>query len=285
MNLWFSEYYPTPEAKLSIKIKDVLFTAKSEFQQIDIYQTERMGKLLVLDGYVMLSEMDEFVYHEMISHPAMLTHPAPKKVLIVGGGDGGTLREVLRHRSVETAYLVEIDEMVTKACLEHFPQLASSVHDKRVITRFMDAVEFVGTTNEKFDVILIDSTDPISIGEGLFTREFYTNCYNILNPDGILVAQSESAFYTPNYIPMIVNKIKAVFGNVRLFRASIPLYPSGDWYFTFASKKYDPVEHIDRQKIREFTREQPLKYYNEDIHFGAFAIPTFVTELVFNENR
>lgn len=280
MSIWYSEYYPSPEAKFSIKVKDVLYSQQSEFQMIEIYETERLGRLLVLDGYVMVCELDEFVYHEMISHPALLVHPNPKKILVVGGGDGGTIREVVKHPEVEKAFLVEIDEMVTKACLEYMPGVASAVKNEKVVTRFEDAVEFVKKTREKFDIILIDSTDPISIGEGLFTKEFYTNCYNILNEDGILVAQSESAFFTPYYLPNIYHKINSVFNNVWLYRASIPTYPSGDWYFTFASKKLDPLQDIDEKRILSFLKENKLKYYNEEIHKAAFALPTFVKELL-----
>jgi spermidine synthase len=279
MSTWYSEYYPSPEAKFSIKVKNILYSQQSDFQMIEIYETERLGKLLVLDGYVMVSELDEFVYHEMISHPALLTHPQPQKVLVVGGGDGGTIREVIKHKSVEKAFLVEIDELVTKACLEYMPNVASGIKNEKVETHFVDAVEFVKNTKEKFDVILIDSTDPISIGEGLFTKEFYNNCYNILNDDGILVAQSESAFFTPNYLPNIVGKISSVFQQVKLYRASIPTYPSGDWYFTFATKKYDPLK-ADRNRIQAFLAENELKYYNGEIHFAAFALPTFVKKLI-----
>ncbi|GAB4172964.1 MAG: spermidine synthase [Calditrichia bacterium] len=283
MSIWYSEYYPSPEVKLSIKIKNIIFTKQSDFQKVEIFDTERLGKLLVLDGYVMLSELDEFVYHEMIAHPALFTHPSPEKVLVVGGGDGGTIREVVKHPEVKQAYLVEIDEMVTKACMEFMPEVASQIKNEKVIAKFEDAVEFVKNTDEKFDVILIDSTDPISIGEGLFTKEFYTNCYNILNDDGILVAQSESAFYTPFYLPNIYKKINSVFDHVQLFRATIPTYPSGDWYFTFASKKYEPLKHFDSDRYHKFVSENSLKYYNDEIHKAAFAMPNFVKALLEGE--
>ncbi len=280
MTVWYSEYYPSPEAKLSIKIKDVLYSEQSEYQKIEIYETERLGKLLVLDGYVMLSELDEFVYHEMIVHPAMVTHPAPRKVLVVGGGDGGTIREVLRHKSVEEAYLVEIDEKVSEACQKHIPNVASELNNPKVKKYFQDAVEFVKNSKEKFDVILIDSTDPISIGEGLFTSEFYRNCTNILNNDGILIAQSESAFYTPHLVPNIYKKISSVFDKVELYRATIPTYPSGDWYFTFAVKGTPDRKNIIEKNLTDLLDNHRLKYYNEKIHGAAFALPTFVTELL-----
>lgn len=280
MSIWFSEYYPSPETKLSIKIKDIIFSQLSEYQKVEIMETERLGKLLLLDGFIMLSELDEFVYHEMIVHPALLTHPNPQKVLVVGGGDGGTIREVLKHFSVTEALLVEIDEMVSDACLQHIPSVASQLNNPKVKKYFEDAVEFVKKTEEKFDVILIDSTDPISIGEGLFTKEFYQNCKNILNEDGILIAQSESAFYTPHLVPNIYQKIKSVFKDVYMFRASIPTYPSGDWYFTYASKKEIDKEKIDITRYEKLVQGHKLKYYNKNIHKAAFALPNFVLDIL-----
>ncbi len=279
MELWYTEKH-TPSSGLTMKVSQTLHKQKSEYQELTILQTEDFGKVMLLDGLIMLTEKDEFVYHEMISHIAMYTHPHPKKVLIIGGGDGGTLREVTKHKSVECATLVEIDEMVINASKQYFPKLAAgfSADNARVLTE--DGIRFVQTTKEKFDVIVIDSTDPIGAAEGLFHKDFYRSCMDILTDEGILVAQSESPFI-PTYAQVIRDvqrDLAALFPITKLYLAAIPTYPSGLWSFSIASKKHDPENEFDIERIDEDNLE--LSYYNAEIHRACFALPNFVRKML-----
>jgi spermidine synthase len=279
MELWYTEKH-TPSSGLTMKVSQTLYKQKSEYQDLTILQTEDFGKVMLLDGLIMLTEKDEFVYHEMISHIAMYTHPHPKKVLIIGGGDGGTLREVTKHKSVECATLVEIDEMVINASKQYFPKLAAgfSADNAKVLTE--DGIRFVHTTKERFDVIIIDSTDPIGPAEGLFHKDFYRSCMEILTDEGILVAQSESPFI-PIYAQVISNvqrDLGALFPITKLYLAAIPTYPSGLWSFSIASKKHDPENEFDIEQIDEANLE--LSYYNAEIHRACFALPNFVGKML-----
>lgn len=270
----YTEAYPEVNAALSVKISRSLFSGHSRFQKIEVMETAKFGRILLLDELVMLTERDEFIYHEMITHVPLLVHPNPKRVLVIGGGDGGTVRECLKHHSVEHIDLVDIDEMVTQVCLKHFPKLANAVFDERVECHFVDGVQFVKNAGEKYDIIIIDSTDPIAVGEGLFTRPFYQSCFELLNPDGILTNQSESPAWLPNLVSGIARKLNSVFPIVQFYQANIPTYPSGHWLFGFASKKYHPVNDLD--SIRSIRG----RYYDADIHRGAFNLPVYVKELV-----
>lgn len=278
MAFTFSEVYPEMRSQLQIEIEKVLFSEQSEFQRIDIVQTHSYGRMLVIDGFVMLTEHDEFVYHEMISHVPLLTHPSPRQVLVIGGGDGGTVRECLRHETVEAIDLVDIDALVTQACLQYLPSVAAKLTAERVTCRFEDGVKYVKNCPKRYDIIIIDSTDPISVGEGLFTTEFYQACARILNPDGILVNQSESPFWQPREVAKIARKLRNVFPEVHFYQAHIPTYPSGHWAFGFATQKYHPLQNFDGDRCAAI--EPDLRYYNADIHRGAFALPTFFRRLV-----
>ncbi|RMG68560.1 MAG: polyamine aminopropyltransferase [Calditrichaeota bacterium] len=278
MSLRFTEEYPEINGAFSFEVTRVLYTARSPFQKIEIVETTHLGKVLLLDDLVMFTEKDEFVYHEMISHVPLFVHPEPKRILVVGGGDGGTVRECLRHDTVERIDLVEIDEMVSQACIQYVPSLAGKLLSDKVNCRFLDAVEYVRKTSETYDVILIDSTDPVSVGEGLFTREFYRNCFNCLTDHGVLVAQSESPAWAPELVQSISRKLRAVFPNVHFYQAHIPTYPSGHWAFAFASKTLHPLKDYQEERYRNAGLS--FKYYNSDLHFGAFALPTFFRELV-----
>ncbi len=278
MALRFTEEYPEINGAFSFEVTRVLYSARSPFQKIAIVDTTHLGKVLLLDDLVMFTEKDEFVYHEMISHVPLFVHPNPRRVLVIGGGDGGTVRECLRHGLVEKVDLVEIDEMVSQACIQHVPSLAGKLLSEKVTCHFEDGVEYVRKTSETYDVILIDSTDPVNVGEGLFTREFYRNCFNCLTDNGVLVAQSESPAWAPELVQSISRKLNAVFPNVHFYQAHIPTYPSGHWAFAFASKNLHPLKDFQENRYRN--AGLTFKYYNSDLHFGAFALPTFFRELV-----
>ena len=279
MDLWFTENH-TENVRFSIKVDKQLYTGQSEFQRIDIFDSEEFGRVLALDGYVMLTEKDEFMYHEMIVHVPMCVHPNPRKILVIGGGDGGTVRELVKYSSVESVDLVEIDEDVVTACKEYLPQTAGMLEDPRVNTHFEDGLKFIRHHENEYDLIIVDSTDPFGPGEGLFTREFYGNCYKALTDDGIMVNQHESPFYANDAYAMqrahkqIVNS----FPIARVYQAQIPTYPSGHWLFGFASKKYHPYHDVDFEKWKKLGLK--LKYYNTNLHSASFALPTYVEELL-----
>lgn len=279
MDLWFTENH-TENVRFSIKVDKQLYTGQSEFQRIDIFDSEEFGRVLALDGYVMLTEKDEFMYHEMIVHVPMCVHPNPRKILVIGGGDGGTVRELVKYSSVESVDLVEIDEDVVTACKEYLPQTAGMLEDPRVNTHFEDGLKFIRHHENEYDLIIVDSTDPFGPGEGLFTREFYGNCYKALTDDGIMVNQHESPFYANDAYAMqrahkqIVNS----FPIARVYQAHIPTYPSGHWLFGFASKKYHPYHDVDFEKWKKLRLK--LKYYNTNLHSASFALPTYVEELL-----
>ncbi|MCG7334568.1 polyamine aminopropyltransferase [Sporosarcina sp. ACRSM] len=277
MNLWYTEDH-SPHARFSIRVEQHLYTGQSEFQKIDIFQTVEFGKVLTLDGYVMITEKDEFIYHDMITHVPMATNPGIKKVLVIGAGDGGTVRELTKYQSIEQIDMVEIDQMVVDLCREYIPQTASQLDDPRVNLFFEDGLKFVRKKENDYDLIIVDSTDPFGPGEGLFTREFYGNCFKALTEDGILVNQHESPFYTEDALGMqrAHQRILGFFPICKVYQAHIPTYPSGHWLFGFASKKYDPIADLDAVAWNEL--DLITKYYNTDIHVGSFALPNYVKE-------
>ena len=279
MELWFTEKH-TEHVKLSIQVDKQIYSSQSEFQRIDIFESPEFGRFLTLDGYMMLTEKDEFVYHEMMVHVPMAVHPNVKKVLIIGGGDGGTVRELSRYETIEEIDLVEIDEEVVEACIKHLPQTACGFKDARVKCYYDDGLKFVRKYENTYDLILVDSTDPFGPGEGLFTKEFYGNCYKALKEDGIMVNQHESPFYKEDAYAMqrAHKRIVESFPISKVYQAHIPTYPSGHWLFGFASKKYNP---INDQRVEEWkSLGLKTKYYNEQLHKGAFALPNFVEEML-----
>ena len=278
MAIRFTEEYPEVGAAFSMEVKKLLFRGKSEFQKIEVIETTHFGRVLLIDDLVMLTERDEFVYHEMIAHVPLYVHPQPKSVLIIGGGDGGTVREVLRHREVEQVHLVDIDRKVSEVCLEYFPLVANKLLSEKVTCRFEDGVAYVKNCPHRYDVVIIDSTDPINVGEGLFTTDFYRNCFALLKDDGVLVNQAESPAFTGEWVQAIARKLKLVFPKLFFYQAHIPTYPSGHWLFGFASKKYHPLKDYREERYRRDQLE--LQYYNSDLHFAAFALPNFVRRLI-----
>lgn len=281
MGLSFSEYYPEVKAGLNFDIETVLYSARSPFQKIEVLQSAAFGRMLLLDGMVMLTEKDEFIYHEMIAHVPLFVHPNPQQVLIIGGGDGGTARECLKHRGVQQIDLVEIDEMVSQVCRQYLPSVAGQLLSPRIETLFRDGAAYVKETEKRYDVILIDSTDPVSVGEGLFSAEFYRDCAAILKRGGILVTQSESPAWQQKTVAGISAKLKSVFETARYYQAHIPTYPSGHWLFGLVSQNYHPQKDFRQSYYRESNLQ--FKYYNEEAHLAAFALPTYVRELLYGK--
>lgn len=279
MALWFSEKH-TKYAKFSIRMEKQLCSLQSEFQKIDIFQSYEFGRILVLDGYLMLTEKDEFIYHEMIAHPPMAVNPEIRNVLLIGAGDGGTARELGRYAGIESIDIVEIDKMVVEACREYLPQTAVGFQDSRVTLYYEDGLKYIRKCADRYDLIIVDSTDPFGPGEGLFTREFYGNCYKALRAGGIMVNQHESPFYREDAAAMqrAHKRISASFPISRVYQAHIPTYPSGHWLFGFASKQFHPVRDLREDQWNALGI--PAKYYNTKLHRGAFALPNYVWELL-----
>ncbi|NIQ38007.1 MAG: polyamine aminopropyltransferase [Proteobacteria bacterium] len=273
MEVWLTEKH-SEDIALSYRVSKTIFSAVSPYQNIDVIENPQYGRMLLLDGIVMFAEANEFHYSEMISHVPLFVHPRPRRVLIIGGGDGGTAREVLRHPDVERIDLIEIDKMVVETALEHFPSIAETLRDRRVNLTFQDGAEFVRTTEKRYDVAIVDSTDPIGSGEKLFERQFYQNTMKCLKTDGLMVAQSESPLFHPKLISRVMGDLKSLFSIVCLYCAFVPVYQGGMWSFAFASKKYDPRKNFRKDKYDSL--QLPLRYYNECIHYGAFWLPTFV---------
>ena len=281
MELWFTENH-TDNVKFSIKVDRHIVSVKSDFQKIDVFDTPEFGRVLVIDDYIMLTEKDEFIYHEMIAHVPMAVNPNIKKVLVIGAGDGGTVRELTRYNSLEGIDMVEIDRKVVEICKEFIPKTASKLDDKRVNLYFEDGLKFVKTKKNEYDLIIVDSTDPIGPGVELFTLEFYENCFDALVDDGILVNQHESPYYPKDAKTMqkIHKKIKSVFPIATVYQAHIPTYGSGHWLFGFASKKYNPVKDLNEELWNSLNLE--TNYYNTDLHKGSFYIPNYVKRLLEN---
>lgn len=279
MELWFTEKH-TEHVKFSIQVDRQLYSSQSEFQRIDIFSSKEFGRFLTLDGYMMLTEKDEFIYHEMMVHMPMAVHPKVRSVLVIGGGDGGTARELIRYPAIEQIDVVEIDEEVVSACRQHLPQTACGFDDKRVRLYYEDGLKYVRRCEDAYDLILVDSTDPFGPGEGLFTKEFYGNCCKALKADGIMVNQHESPFYPNDAVAMqrAHKRIVDSFPISKVYQAHIPTYPSGHWLFGFASKRYHPLADQDAARWKALGIQ--TRYYNEQLHKGAFALPNYVEEML-----
>lgn len=279
MELWFTERH-TPDVKFSIKVNRQLFSIQSDYQRIDVFDSKEFGRFLTLDGYMMLTEKDEFIYHEMIVHVPMAVHPNVKKVLVIGAGDGGVIRELTRYQTIEHIDMVEIDELVVEVCKKYLPLTSCSLDDKRVHITYQDGLKYVRSRENEYDLIIVDSTDPFGPGEGLFTKEFYGNCYKALKEDGIIVNQHESPFYSEDALAMqrAHKRIVESFSISKVYQAHIPTYPSGHWLFGFSSKKYHPTR--DFNGARWDMLGISTRYYNTRLHTGAFALPNYVEELL-----
>jgi spermidine synthase len=274
---WFTETLENSGIAFSLKSRRKLHEEQSAYQRIEVFETEHFGNLMVIDGCIMLTQRDNFLYHEMLVHPAMYTHVNPKHVLIIGGGDCGTLLEVLKHESVAVATQVEIDERVTRIAEQYFPELCRSNGDSRARLVFADGIKWVADSEpESYDVIIVDSTDPVGPAEGLFRKPFYDHCFRCLRSGGILVQQSESPLL---HLPLIREMRRemrdAGFGEVLTLNFPQCVYPSGWWSATLGGKK-NPLSNIRETDILEKTF--PTRYYNLAIHHAATAQPEFFRE-------
>ena len=280
MNLWFTEYY-TKNARFSIKIDRPIISLESEFQRIDVFDSYAFGRVLVLDGYLMLTEKDEFIYHEMMTHIPMAVNPKIRDVLVIGAGDGGVVRELTRYDSINRIDMVEIDKLVVDVCREYLPQTACKLDEPRVHIYYEDGLRFVRNKYNEYDLIIVDSTDPFGPGEDLFTKEFYGNCFKALKTSGIMINQHESPYYPNDALAMqrTHKRIKSIFPIALVYQAHLPTYPSGHWLFGFASKGLDPIADL---KSSWNCLGLKTGYYNTELHKGCFALPNYVKELLEN---
>ena len=284
MEMWFSDEH-TEDVKLSIRVREQLFSAQSEFQQIDVLDSKEFGKILVVDGDLTLTEKDEFIYHEMITHVPMAVHPLVKDVLVIGGGDGGVVRELVKYEEIEHIDMVEIDPLLVEVCRKYLPQIACSLNDPRVQIFHEDGLRFVRSKTDCYDLIIIDSPNPFGLGEGLFTKEFYGSCYKALRDDGIMVYQHGSPFYDEDEVECrkMHRKVFRSFPVSRVYQAHIPTCPSGYWLFGFASKKYHPLEDFRPERFDNLNVE--TWYYTTNLHRGAFMLPKYVEDLLEEEEN
>ncbi len=279
MSLWFTEQH-TDDVRFTIHMRKQLYSEKSIYQQIEVYDSYEFGRILVLDGYVMLTEKDEYIYHEMIVHVPMACSPDVRRVLVIGAGDGGTVRELCRYDTIEQIDMVEIDEQVVRVCKEYLPQTACKLEDPRVHIYYEDGLKFVRRMQNTYDLIIVDSTDPFGPGEGLFTKEFYGNCFMALTDRGLLTNQHESTYYD-SYTDMVCRthrRMRSVFPVSMVYQAHIPTYPSGHWLFGFASKNIHPIHDFQPERWEQLGLV--TRYYNPDLHRGCFALPNSVKEVL-----
>jgi len=274
---WCTEVHADCGSAFALKINKKLASKQSDFQLVEVYETENFGNLMMIDGCTMVSTKENFLYHEMMSHPALFTHPAPKTVVIIGGGDCGTLKEVLRHPGVEKAYQIDIDKVVTERSEIYFTELCSSNNDPRADIQFDDGIKFMAdAADNSIDIIIVDSTDPVGPGEGLFNHAFYTNCLRALKDDGIFVQQSESPLLHLELLNEMRDAMTDVgFSDLQHLNFPQMIYPSGWWSATLAKKsgKFADFRTEDADKAAQ---EWDLEYYNADVHQGAKAIPNFL---------
>lgn len=272
---WYTEQWAEQGSAISLKIKQRLHAEQSTYQRIEIFETASFGRLMTLDGLVMVTDRDNFVYHEMMSHPALFTHPDPRRVLIIGGGDCGTLNEVLRHPGVTLAEQVELDERVTRVSEQFFPALCASNKDPRARFHFTDGIQWLADAPpDSYDVIIIDSTDPVGPAAGLFSETFYRNCHRALGAHGVVVGQSESPLFHAELIVAMHQALRSA-GFVDSASLSFPqcTYPSGWWSATLACKSGSPLQFREAQAQAKFFA---TRYYNAAVHRGALAMPEFL---------
>lgn len=276
MQLWCTENQ-TEYLGLTTRVKETLFTGKSEFQDVAVVDSYQFGRMLVLDGVFQTSIAEEFVYHEMIAHVPLYMHPNPKRVLVIGGGDGGAVREVVRHDSVEKVEMVEIDGMVVEAAKKYLPEISVAMRENhpKLELKIGDGIAHMAAAENAYDVIIVDCSDPIGPGEGLFTKEFYKNVHKALKEDGLFVQQTESPFYHQELIKKITKDVKGIFPIHDMYLAYIPIYPGGMHCFTIGSKKHKSMDTdlTNRQKLE-------TRYHTAAIQKACFALPQFVQELI-----
>jgi len=274
-NDWFTEEWDAQGSAISLKTLRKLHDEQSAYQRIEIYETETFGRLMTLDGLVMVTGRDNFIYHEMMAHPVLFTHADPKQVLIIGGGDCGTLREVLKHKGVVQVRQVELDERVTRVAEQFFPELCVSNTDPRATLNFGDGIKWIAeAAAQSYDVIIVDGTDPIGPAAGLFSEAFYRDCRRALKPGGLIVGQSESPLFHAELIIAMHKALRgAGFNAARTLNFPQCTYPSGWWSATLAAKD-GPIPHLGDRAVAE--KAVTTRYYNHAVHLAALALPEFL---------
>ncbi len=266
---WFEETHEN--IALRFRLKKRLMSEQSDFQKVEVVETQEHGMLLAHDGMIMVTERDEFIYHDMITHVPLFTHPNPKNVLVIGGGDGGTVREVLKHPSVEKVTMVEIDGMVVEACKKFIPLTAGQLSNPKVTLLIQDGVDFMKNSKEIFDVIIVDSSEPIGPATPLFNVDFYKDVAARLADNGVVVSQGESPYYDMKMQKVLVQILAQVFPKVHIYNYCNMSYPSGLWSFTYASKGLCPFKDFNPERVK-----QKFQYYSKEIHWGSFMLPQFM---------
>lgn len=273
MGLWYDETLDD-HTRLGLRVKETLFSGRSSYQHIEVIDTVGFGRVLIVDKVFMTSEYDEFLYHEMLAQPALSTAPNIARVLVIGGGDGGTVREVLRHSDVKDCVMVEIDEMVVDVSKEYLPGIGTAWNDPRLDVRFIDGHEYVKRSNdEKYDVILIDGTDPVGPGAVLFDESFYAGCKRMLTPEGVMALQSESPLLMMDLFVETQHRLRRLFSEVHPYLGPVPLYGTGIWSWTWCSDTGEPLRAI---RERQEAIVEGSKAYNEELHQAVFALPNYV---------
>ncbi|MFQ6093176.1 MAG: polyamine aminopropyltransferase [bacterium] len=279
MGFWLQDNL-TPNVGLNIKIRNTLFKEKSPYQRIEVYDSYEFGRMMLLDGVIMFTERDEFFYHEILAHIPLFTHNNPKRVLVIGGGDGGVVQQVLQHPNIERIDLVEIDRMVIDVSKEFFPRMSQGLEDERVNIAIEDGSVFLLDKKEDYDVIIIDSTDPVQgkPSGNLYESDFFKRCSRALNDAGVMVSQVGSPLYSSDLIMTVFRDLKETFPIAKPFLGYVPTYSNGYYLFAFCSKKNDPADDTVLKRIEQSQMEG--RYYNKDIHVSAFSLPNFIKEMV-----
>ena len=276
-NVWYSELHDGTSG-LTLKVDRLLESLQSEYQRIDVIENRDFGKLLVLYGSLMVCDNDHNAYNEMISHVPLFCHPAPKEVLIIGGGDCGALTEVMKHPEVEHCLMCELDEKVVETSRKYFPRLTAGLNDARAEVTFQDGKKYIEETDNRFDLVLLDLSDPVGPSADLFQKNFHRQVFDRLNENGIMVAQSESPFFNQKTVRAMYANLKEVFPVVKMYTCFMPIYPSGFWSFAFCSKGLDPIKDLDMARLKKL--DLLTQYYNLETHLGAFALPRYVKNLL-----
>lgn len=279
MDFWFSELH-TENVKLSIKVDKHIYSEENDHNRIDIFESQEFGRVLTVDGYIIMTEKDEFIYHEMMTHIPMAVHPNPRKILVFGAGDGGVVRELLKYPDIERIDMVEVNVGVVEAAKKYLPFSASGLDNEKVTIYTQNALRYVRHIVKEYDVIIVDSAGFYGPGESLLSREFYGSCFKALKDDGIMVNQHQSPFYEEDRVETqkAHKRIVECFPISRIYQAHIPSYPSGYWLFGFASKKYHPVSDINADRWNALNIE--TNYYTTNLHQGCFALPAYVERML-----
>ena len=274
MGLWYEETFGD-QVRLGLRAKETLFSGQSAYQKVEVIDTVGFGRVLIIDGVFMTSEYDEFLYHEMLAHPALTTAPSIERVLVIGGGDGGTVREVLRHPDVKHCTMIEIDELVVEVSKRYLPGIGTAWDDPRLDLRFIDAIEYVSESeDDEFDVVLLDGTDPVGPGAMLFDESFYRGCKRMLTESGVMALQSQSPLLMMDVFVETQHKLRKLFSEVHPYLGPVPLYGTGTWSWTWCSDTGEPLRPIQE---RQDAIVAGSKAYNADLHQALFALPSYVT--------